>query len=326
MALPVLIAHAGYAPYLEFTLRQAVDRAGRDRFVFLGDAANDRFPFLRHVDGDAPAFRAAADEIGAVYRHMSTNTHAFELSAIARWFRLRTLMQREGLDRALVLDSDVLLYADPAELDAWLGDAAAGLATPEGQPPFGWESSGHSAFWTADALADCCAYCVRAYADPAERARLEAKWQHHRDTGTPGGICDMTLFYLWAERQPPGAVRNVTAAAGGAVFDHNAGMTLGSVPGEYPLGPDGLKPVAWRDGRPHVTPTAGGDAVRFFTLHLQGPGKGAIPALYRGPAFEGQAELGERLRRYYAARRAAGRVKYAVWTAARKALHRLGVR
>ncbi len=321
MALPVLIAHTGYSPYLEFTLRQAVERAGREGVVFLGDRSNDRFPFIHHVDGDAPVFQKAAAEIGAVYRHMSTNTSAFELAAIQRWFRLHALMEREGLDRALVLDSDVLLYASPADLEAWVGAAEIGLATPDAQPAFGWESSGHSAVWSAERLGACCAYAVRAYTEPAERERLEAKWQHHLATGDPGGICDMTLFYLFAERQPPGSVLNVTEARDGAVFDHNAAMTLGTASGEYPLGTDGLKPVAWRDGQPYVS-RATGEAVRFLTLHLQGPSKAAVPALYRGPDFAGRAALGRQLRRYHRARGLAGRVKYAAWTGLRRALRR----
>ena len=322
MTLPVLVAHTGYSPYLEFTLRQAVHWAGREGVVFLGDRSNDRFGFVRHVDGDAPRFRSAAAPIGAVYRHMSTNTPAFELAAIQRWFRLRALMEREGLERALVLDSDVLLYAAPSELAAWLGGADVGLATPAGQPPFGWESSGHSALWTAERLGAFCDFAVRAYSEPAERARLEAKWRHHLATGDPGGICDMTLFYLFAQAQPPGAVRNVTEARGGAVFDHNAAMTLGAVPGEYPLGTDGLKPVRWHDGRPTVA-RASGEAVRFWTLHLQGPSKAAIPALYRGPDFAGRAALGRQLRRYHRARGLAGRLKYAAWTGLRRTLRRV---
>ena len=321
MALPVLVAHTGYSPYLEFTLRQAAAWAGRDHVVFLGDRANARVNVVRRVDGDAPEFRAAADRVGAVYRHMSTNTAAFELAAIQRWFRLHALMEREGLGRALVLDSDVLLYAGADELADWVGGAEVGLATPAGQPPYGWESSGHSAVWTADRLGAFCDFAVRAYAEPAERERLEAKWRHHLATGDPGGICDMTLFYLFAEAQPPGAVLNVTEARDGAVFDHNAAMTLGAVPGEYPLGPGGLKPVRWRAGRPTVA-RASGEAVRFLTLHLQGPAKAAIPELYRGPDFPGRVALGRRLARYHRARGLAGRLKYAAWTGLRRALGR----
>ncbi len=322
MSLPVLVAHTGYSPYLEFTLRQAVAWAGREGVVFLGDRTNDRFDFVRHVDGDAAEFEGAAARIGTVYRHMSTNTRAFELAAIQRWFRLHALMERQGLERALVLDSDVLLYAAPAELADWLGGAEMGLATPAEQPPFGWESSGHSALWTAERLGAFCDWAVRAYAEPAEREQLEAKWRHHLATGAPGGICDMTLFYLFAQAQPSGTVRNVTEARGGAVFDHNAAMTLGTVPGEYPLGPDGLKSVRWRGGRPTVVRQSG-EAVRFWTLHLQGPSKAAIPALYRGPDFARRASLGQKLRRYHRARGLAGRIKYATWTGVRRAFRRL---
>ena len=56
-----------------------------------------------------------------------------------------------------------------------------------------------------------------------------------------------------------------------------------------------------------------GRPVRFHTLHLQGQAKGACGRLYRGPEFDGQRAIDRHLRRYYAVRASAGRVKATLW-------------
>jgi hypothetical protein len=320
MSLPIVIAHTGYHPYLEFTLRHAHDRAGDHRFIFLGDRTNDRFPFLQFVDGSEPVYERAAAEVAAVYRHMSTNTAQFELSAFQRWFRIRALMEQEGLDEALVLDSDVLLYGSADEIaGTWADGCAIALATPEDQRNYRWESSGHSAYWTREQLQRCCAYVTEMYTDPAERAKIEEKWAFHLETGTPGGICDMTAFYLFAERQEAGVVRNVSDVRGGTTFDHNAGLSLNLVEDEYAL-EGGAKAVTFEAGQPIAHNRRLDRPVRFLSLHLQGPTKGHAGAFYQGPDFEGREALARKLRAYYGTRKLAGQAKYALWTGFRKAL------
>ena len=321
MSLPVLVAHTGYQPYLEFTLRQAAAEAGPGGVLLLGDRANDRFPFLRHVDGTAPAYARAAEAFARVYRHMSTNSHAFELFCFERWFRLRALMEAEGLAEALVLDSDVLLFAAPEEVRALApAGAACALATPAAQAPFAWESSGHTSYWTAGALAAFCDFAMALYTEPAAHARLREKWQHHLATGEPGGICDMTALYLFAEAQPAGAVHPITDGAGGATVDHRISTALNRYPDEYATR-RGWKALTWRpDGRPEALSRRTGAPVRFLSLHLQGQAKGHVGRLYRGPDFRGRRLLDHRLRHYHRARRLGGHVKRVAWTGLRRAL------
>lgn len=309
MPIPLVIAHAGYSPYLEFTLRQAAAAVPEGGLIFLGDATNDRFPFVRHVDGTAARYRDAAGRLAATYRHMSTNGRAFELSALQRWLQIRTLMDAEGLRDAFVLDSDVLLFTTPDEIrHLWFDGSAVGLAIPAEQPPYGWCASGHSCYWPAERLDAFCDSLVRLYTEPSERARIEAKWAHHLATGTRGGVCDMTAFYLFAEREGPSRVVNVNTVRSGTTFDHNLNEAANEFPGEYAMR-GGFKAVEWdAGGRPFVRAAATGEAVRFLTLHLQGHAKALVPDLYRGPAFAGQAAAALRIRVHYALRRPASRV------------------
>ena len=66
----------------------------------------------------------------ARYRHMSTNSPAYERFCLQRWLMLRDAVRTLALpaDSAIAcLDSDVLLFRDPAR---WLADLAAFVPAP----------------------------------------------------------------------------------------------------------------------------------------------------------------------------------------------------
>lgn len=312
MSLPVIIGHAGYSPYLEFTLRQARAHVPADGLFFLGDASNDCFDFLTFAHGARPDLQRAADRIARVYEHRSTNTRAFELSAFQRWFRVQALMEAEGLDDALVLDSDVLLYSSAAALAERFGGYEVALSTPHDEDGWQWVSSGHSAYWTTVRLGECCAFIEQMYGQGESRDRIDAKWRHHQRAGMSGGVCDMTAFFLYRGTLPPEIVSNTAGVMGDATFDHGIGWSINLTEGEYRMR-SGMKAVEWKAGRPYVFNEALGHDVRFHTLHLQGQAKRACGRFYRGPAFGAQEELARRLRRYYTTRAAAGRFKAALW-------------
>jgi hypothetical protein len=310
----VVFVHQGYSPYLEFTLRQARAADPEADIVLLGDAENDRFPFVRHVDATAPAYRAAAAEVADVYRHYSTNRAAFELGCYERWFLLRTFVEAEGLGDVVVLDSDVLLYSSEAEVRrTHLGRASIGVAHPNEQPPFGWTTSAHVSYWTRERLSDFCAYAVRSFAEAEPRARYEQKWQHHLDRGLPGGVCDMTTLHLYVtetfgpEGTWPDEVVNLLSVRDGAAFDHNIGVAHNEWPDEY-AAEGGSKALRWAGGGPVGESLRTGEDVRFHALHLQGHSKARIPSLYRGPDFPQRAAIRRQMASHYRFRGLASRL------------------
>ena len=310
--MALVVAHTGYSPYLEFTLRQARAASPSSDLILLGDPSNDRFPFVHHVDTTTARYRAAAADIGAVYRHMSSNRSAFELSCFERWFRIREFVESEGLGEVLALDSDVLLYSPEAEIHrTHLAGATMGVSHPRDQEDYAWTTSPHVSFWTAPRLSDYCDFIVRSYADDRQRAPLEEKWRHHLDTGARGGVCDMTALHLYAGARGgaelPDGVANLVAVRDRTAFDLNFSVPNNEWRGEYAMsGP--TKAIHWEDGQPHGRSVQTGESVRFHGLHLQGHAKAKIPAMYRGPAFPSMDRIRRQLRVQYAAREVASRV------------------
>ncbi len=298
--MAIVFIHRGYSPYLEFSLRQARAASPESDIVLLGDASNDRFSGVRHVDTGAAPYAGVG--VGQAYRHLSTNSEPFERACLDRWFLLRAFLEAEGLSDALVLDSDVMLYATEAELRAHVGHVPCAFSRPAFVEPYAWAVSPHVSFWTAEALADFCAFVGAAYTEPSRFARYEAKWQYYLDHGVGGGISDMTALYLFAEERPDAG--NVGEAQGGVAVEHNLNVADNAVPGEYRT--DGrFKALAWSGERPSGENLLLGAPVRFLALHCQGHAKGEIPGLYRGPAFPGQRAAARAVRASNGARRLA---------------------
>ena len=308
--MPIVFIHAGYSPYLEFSLRQAQEASPESEIVLLGDADNDRFPFVTHVDAASGVYAEAAREIANVYQHRSTNGVEFERVCFERWFRLRAWFEVSGAERALVLDSDVLLYAPETEVLGAYGAAPLAISLPEDQERYRWIASPHATVWTSGAVVAFCDSILEGFESPEA---YEQKWAHHRQTGTPGGVCDMTALFLFAQNR---AAANVADGRDGVCFEHNLNTAENRFHDEYAMR-DGLKAIHWDgEGRPWGQNLRLGREVRFFGLHLQGQAKGLIPEYYRGPTFKGAHRQGAALRRYYSARRVAGRVKTALWRGA----------
>ncbi len=289
--MAIVFIHRGYSPYLEFSLRQARAADPGADLVLLGDRENDRFPFLRHVDTSQPPYPGAADAVARVYEHRSTNARPFELACFQRWFVLRAFMQAEGLTDALVLDSDVMLYAAEAEVLAnRLRGKRLGLCWPREQGGYRWATSAHASYWTAEAAGAFCDFVLRSYTEPALTARYEAKWQHHLRTGQRGGVCDMTALHLFRETLDPAHVANMLTVEEGWAHDRNLNQAENEWPDEYATR-GAHKAIHWEEGYPAGTNRRLGAAVRFQSLHLQGHAKALMPRFYRGAAFDGQAAL-----------------------------------
>ena len=303
--MAIVFVHRGYSPYMEFTLRQARAADPEAEVLLLGDPENDRFAFVTHVDTTAAPYASAAAELGAAYRHLSTNRVAFERFCFERWFVLQAAMRARGLDRALVLDTDVLLYATEAEVVAsHVGERPVGIGIPEVQEPFVWVGAPHASYWTRGAVDAFCAFVLDAY---RHGDAFDRKWAYHRENAIAGGVCDMTALYLFARSLDPEGLANPISIRDGAVFDHNLNVADNEHPLEFEM--EGrYKWVGWRDGRP-VGRTRSGELVRWLGLHLQGQAKARVPGLYRGPAFPGQRRLSWQLALHFAARRLASQAR-----------------
>ena len=151
---------------------------------------NDNYPITIPgvTDVDAKSFYSAACQpIREVYKHLSTNQADFELFCMERFFVLNTFMQENAIDRAFLIETDVLLFDD---LNSYL-DVNDGL---DSSLTYLSESKCISlAYVTRDYLNYYCNYIIDCYSNSEKFSKIEAFYARYREKGGMGGICDMTF-------------------------------------------------------------------------------------------------------------------------------------
>jgi hypothetical protein len=270
--IPVVFTHRGGQEYVRVAIKQA--RQWNGRVVLLGDGSNAGWDVEHHAIADH--FGADAERVVGYYEHMCSNPHDFELYNLQEYFVLREFMQRQALPVIFACDSDVMAYADLTEEERKHGDYLAVYSIPEEQWEYRWSASAHSVYWTFSGLCDFCDFVEATYTGNLDK--LREKWRWHQENGVGGGVCDMTLLWLFYVENA-GRVHDICRVVGGAAFDHNIRAAENAFPGEYRMD-GGLKEVRWRGGQPYCWHLELERWVRFAVLHFQNGAKPLMQEYY----------------------------------------------
>ncbi len=278
LEIPVIVAYFGGKPnYLKFALKSAADF--NNTVVLIGDDTNKDF-WQNHWDTTLVEFDKFQN-FQKCYVHMSTNSQKFEIACFKRFFCLEKWMKEKDEKKIFLLDGDIVTFADYSKEACPIlpNDCIAALmtSTPKNQDNFRWASSPHFSYWTLEALEDFTDFCIRAYSNKNIRDKLEAKWQWHIDNHKPGGICDMTLLYLWSKDNPK--VANLTRAMNDMTLDHNINSSTNYLEDEYQM-QFGLKKLIFKNGIPYGYNKNLNKEIKFLCIHCQGGAKSVMRFLY----------------------------------------------
>ena len=293
---PVLIfIHRGYSDYMEFSLRQAVAANPDSEIVLLGDEFSPDIAGVKRVmisDYETAALAGFRRN----YRHMSYQLEVFERVCFERWLIIAEYIRREGICKVFVADTDVMIYADLSELSRrFASTIKCGLTEREdGISDKAVEHkpvSGHSSYWTRQAIFEFETLLTRLYVEPELRTLLENRWAEYSKTHIYGGITDMDALGLFRRSLGNDEFINTSTMPGcDGVFDVALCLSEGAVADQYQM--RGLiKRLEWRNGLPYGIERIPGAPVRFYTLHYQGRYKAFMPRFYRGADFSGQPWL-----------------------------------
>ncbi len=287
------MVHRGRSDYLPYVLAQAKSRCG-DRVFLLGDEAArvPGTPLVRFEQLNGSGARRFEQN----YVHLSRHRVEFELLCWLRWYYNLELMREEDLESVIHMDSDVLLYSRPEEIDFTRGGTTEGALLVEEQDhaTMVWSATAHLSYWPRDLLGRFCEFAVESFADPRRLEKYQQKWRWHVENNAAGGVCDMTGLYLfWVENE--NLFNNLAVPRNGTVVDMSIGWAGNLTPDEYRTH-DGLKVVEMRKGVPYLVRTEGDERVRAHALHFQGRTKAHIDRFYLGNEFPGKLLLDARHR------------------------------
>lgn len=211
--LPVAIFHEGCPKHLKASVESA--QRYNERVILLGNEAN------KHIADEwydcAALDLSRYDEFKKVFVNYSTYTDFFATIVFKRYFATYAIMEKLGFDRIIIAESDLYTCVDYSTL-SFLDDAYAMVSTVSGQEEnYGWTSCCHCSYWTKEALNDFLDFCVKSYTTDNEL--LIEKWNYHLKRREAGGVCDMTLAYLWAKDKP--GVLNSALILDGGTIDQN---------------------------------------------------------------------------------------------------------
>lgn len=283
--IPVVTVHGGDVKpgskdeYLRWTLRQASEYA--QRVILLGGpkvkplaGKAEYYNYLRDWSMSAGLFAKYA------YVKMSYYTDVYDLAVFKRYFVLRDFMEAEKLDLVFSCDSDVMLYSRPEDEASVFGVKDFAYCIPENQYAYRWSASSHAAYFSRDGIERFCDFIVETYTTRVGLAKLKRKWEWHQKQKKSGGVCDMTLLWLFYLENKD--VVNLSRARGREprAFDHHVNTPENELPNEYEM--EGRKKrLVWRNGKPYGHNLITGEEVRFAALHLQGGAKKLAESYYR---------------------------------------------
>ena len=269
--IPVFFVHSGNQKYLSYTVKQA-EKTNESVFL-LGDNSNKAIckNWVCMDDYIAKDW----ENFSKTYKHMSTNPYLFELNCFRRFFVSYQFAKKKGISEFMMLDSDCLAYSDFSELDFSAYDA--GMSIPKKQENYTWTASPHASYWTIPALEDFLKYLIYEYTENLKE--LEEKWNYHQIHNIRGGICDMTLLYLWSISGRGFRILNTTLRLEEGTFDHFLSVTEGYQEGEFPVRKFcEIKKVKFIQEKAYFK-NKSGSWIHTYTIHAQGKSKIYIKTL-----------------------------------------------
>ena len=211
--VPVIIFHEGCPKHLPYSVKSA--ERYNERVILLGNEEN-RHVAKEHLDTkslDLTRYK----EFEKVFVNYSTYTEFFNLICFKRYFLIYETMKKLGLSCAVMAESDLYNCANYSEIPALKNAYAMVSTTANQESNFGWSSCCHCSFWTLESLDNFLDFCQETFA--SNRELLKQKWDYHQANNLAGGVCDMTLVYLWSRNNP--RVLNSAKLIDGCTIDQN---------------------------------------------------------------------------------------------------------
>ena len=276
--IPVIVVHKGCQEYLRTCINYATDHG--HRVVLIGDQSNvqlagDKAVWVDHSELESDKQK----EFVSLYKHMSTNPYGYEKFCFERHFLAYEYVKKMGIDQFFIMDSDVLLGSTGKNgeqlLDKVLSSDVA-LCWSENQSNMSWSASPHFSFWRAESLQSFIGYLIDVYKNNDEKLQKKNEW--HIKNKVDGGICDMTLLYLWINDSEKKAINFCSKDN----TDLGVENILRRKEEERYIINDGLEKICFIDGIPCFQRSDNREFIPAFVIHAQGDCKRYMGMLSKG--------------------------------------------
>lgn len=263
--LPVVFFHLGKNDYFDSAVKVA---SKNNNVIHVGDIVVENAP-NNYEFVDYNLVTQDFDNFMKTYVHMHPRLGLFEHLCFLRWFALRNLMSLKQLTAAFYADSDVAVLENVTKTYEEYKRPEIAYSVPYNEDPYYMVGCGHSSFWSLDGISRVCSYILDSYKDPKKFDILKDKWRYHQEEKVPGGVCDMTVLYMFSKENEVFLTNKILNSA---VFDHCVTISENYFVDEFEMsGP--IKKLIFQDLNFYGLPKTGGEPVRFRGIHCQGSSK-----------------------------------------------------
>jgi len=197
----VIMVHMGNQGYLKDILDITVHFG--NTVLLVGDKTNKRFvDNINSFHFLADKYSKRADEFKKIYKHYSSLSPEWEIRSLANVFILHEFMKSKGIENCFHCEADCVLLVPVKSLN--FGRNINYMVKAKGfDNKFKMAHSIHSSYLNLRFLELYDELCFQIYKNGNDMFKLiEPKIEWHKKTKAAGGICNMTFFYLIAQRMP----------------------------------------------------------------------------------------------------------------------------
>ena len=216
--IPVIVAHYGNHYYLKYV----INIAAKNNFVFLlGDESN-----VSAVDNkksfhlSMSEYNSTALDFKSYFKNYSNYNDYYAWFISARVFMANQFLKKYDLPYCFFIDSDNFILLNVSEYPF---DRTKSFYTllSDFDNPYRMAAQIGNAFMTQECMDEFEKLCYEIYNDVNNGFSLiKPKIDYHNNGNNPGGICEMTLFYLLSKRIP---FINIFEIKDNKIFDHHPG-------------------------------------------------------------------------------------------------------
>lgn len=266
--------------YLKYCISQA-EKFGNEVLLF-GDYSNKNWT-KKFVNVNEISSKKW-DEFVCCFENYSTYPDAWAKGIFKRFFLFREYVLTNNIQYFFVLDSDILLYTNLSELNFWNTIDFAGeiplrqnLINDDG---FRWTICAGVSYWTKNSICEFVDFCIYTYKD--NKHLLLRKWNYHKKNNLPGGVCEMSLLYLWLNNSPNIRYLNLlNTGINDIQFNLNYMTSENYIDNEYQLFPClGVKRIKFKNGLPYLVKKNNSE-ILIKNLHFVGNSKLLMHDIYK---------------------------------------------
>lgn len=264
--LPIVIHHEGMPWYLAVCIKQALKY---NKCVYLiGDSSNKRLESKYNIKWiDGASLNKSWDVFVPYFKNYSDYPESYARQILMRLFALNDFFEFIKYDKCILIDSDVMLYTNFDDLYDEYSQYEASLCVPQYQDNFRWTAKTGCSYWTKKGIENFISFCTDTYKNHIDV--LLNKFNYHKKNGISGGICEMTILYLWYKNNSDSILNDAKPVLGG-VIDSGIGSSENYYKDEYCFDPKlQMKKITWEKDGPYFI-TQNSERRRAYSMHFGG--------------------------------------------------------